>query len=257
MIFSEAGPSTAFQPQSPTCGKPAPTWHAGPATARPMFPGAQPGMGAGDRGTTEPVTPREWTPISEPILSAVPLTPALFDPTFLYTVFVGTTTLVLITAAVCMALGSRWNRRNDRPNWKQRELAAQAPPRTERRRVRPYIRSGETAPAPELARLTVATARELLRVWENPWLPYGHVLFVAAMLLNLGQMILIGNASTGVLYVFLPPLAVFAVYYPLKRRRILPQARRAVEANEALAARAPEPPPLSGPDGWEQFRKPY
>jgi hypothetical protein len=101
----------------------------------------------------------------------------------------------------------------------------------------------------------VATARELLRVWENPWTQYAYFLFLAAMLLNLGQMTLIGTASSGVLYVFLPVLALSGAYYPLKRRRALPQARRAIAANWELAERAV--PPRGGPDGWEQFRKPY
>lgn len=203
-------------------------------------------MGTGDRGTTEPVTPREWTPISDPILAS-----ALLDYAFM-----GTAGLLLAAAITFLALGSRWNRRKGRPGWKQRELAAQAPSSADRRRVRPYIRSGETAPDPELARLTVATAREHLRVWENPWQQYGYFLFIAAMLLNVGQMLLIGNASAGVLYVFLPLLALAGAYYPLKRRRTLPRARRAIGANKALAAQAPDPP-RNGPDGWDQLRKPY
>ncbi|GHC95800.1 hypothetical protein GCM10007079_47670 [Nocardiopsis terrae] len=152
---------------------------------------------------------------------------------------------VLVAAAVCMALGTRWNRRHDRPNRSRREPAAQAPPAADRRRVRPYVRSGEAAPDPERARLTVATARELLRAWENPWLPYGHVLFVSSILLNLGQMVLGGRVPAGVLYALLLPLTAFAVYHPVKRRRVLPPARRAIEANEALAAQTPDPPTRS------------
>ncbi|USY19760.1 hypothetical protein NE857_31795 [Nocardiopsis exhalans] len=171
----------------------------------------------------------------------------------------GAVTLLLAAAFVFQAMGSRWNRRHSRPNWKQRELAAQAPRGEDQRRVRPYLRSSETAPDPELARLTVATAREHLRVWENPWQHYGYSVFIAAMVLNIFTMTALGNVSAGVLYVFLPLIAAMAVYYPLKRRRVLPRARRAVEANEELAARAPAPPDdgRDGWDGWDQLRKPY
>ncbi len=155
-----------------------------------------------------------------------------------------------------MGLGARWDRLRGRPKWKQRELAAQAPPRADRRRARPYLRSGETAPDPELARLTVATAREDLRVWENPWQQFGYFLFIAAMLFNITHMTVNGNASAGVLYVFLPVIAALAVHHPLTRRRAVPRARRAIEANEELAAQAPGPPD-GGRDAWEQFRKPY
>ncbi|WP_017585793.1 hypothetical protein [Nocardiopsis ganjiahuensis] len=168
----------------------------------------------------------------------------------------GAAALLLAAALTCLALGARWNRLHGRPNWKQRELAAQAPTSAEQRRVRPYLRSGETAPDPELARLTVATARERLRVWENPWQQYGYFLFIAAMLFNLASMTVTGNASAGVLYVFLPVLAALAAYYPLKRRRAVPRARRAIEANEEPAARAPAPSD-DGTDGWEPLLKPY
>lgn len=188
-------------------------------------------------------------PISAAILSG-PL------PTY---AFMGAVTLLLAATITCLALSSRWNRRHGRPNWKQRELAAEAPPSGDRRRARPYLRSGETAPDPALARLTVATAREDLRVWENPWQQLGYFLFIVAMLLNIANTALSGNASTGVLYVFLPPLAALAVYYPLKRRRAVPRARRAIEANEELAARAPDRPSggRAGWNGWDQLRKPY
>jgi L-asparagine transporter-like permease len=85
----------------------------------------------------------------------------------------------------------------------------------------------------------VATAREQLRVWENPWQQYGYFLFIAAMLLNLLNMTTTGNASAGILYVFLPVLSAMALYYPLKRCRVLPRAHRAIEANKELAADAP------------------
>lgn len=118
-----------------------------------------------------------------------------------------------------MGLGARWDRLRGRPKWKQRELAARAPPRADRHKARPYLRSGETAPDPELARLTVATAREDLRPWENPWQRFGYFLFIAALLFNITKMTVAGNASAGVLYVFLPVIAALAVYHPLTRRR--------------------------------------
>lgn len=142
-------------------------------------------------------------------------------------------------AITCLILGSRWNHRHDLPEWRWRALAAEAPTGSDQRRVMPYVRSGERAPDRETAALTVATARELLRRYENPWQSYGYSLFLAALLLNLIQMVLRDTVHVGVLLLFLPPMVAIAVYLPLRGRRMAPLAGRAIEVNEDLAAEAP------------------
>ncbi|WP_307869208.1 hypothetical protein [Nocardiopsis sp. B62] len=182
------------------------------------------------------------TPIPEQILLAAPSSP----------VFPLAAALILAALVTCLFMAFRWNRRYRGPTGGA--SAAEAPTREERGRVAPYLRSGETAPGPELSRLTVASARELLRVWENPWAAYGFLLYLAWMALSLGRTVWSGAASPGVLAAFLPVLALLALVFVLRRRRVLCRSRQAIEANADLAAWAPPPEPATG---WDQLRRPY
>ncbi|GAB3706035.1 hypothetical protein [Nocardiopsis oceani] len=141
---------------------------------------------------------------------------------------------------VTAVLGARWNRQRGRPGFMHRALPTDAPTSAEMSSVKPYLRSGETAPDPELARLTVSAARELLRRWDNPWQTVGLCLVLGIAILNLLQVAL--NLGNWLPAGFAIAALALGIHLPLQRRRDLFRARRAIEANGDLAAEAPEAP---------------
>ncbi|WP_431872901.1 hypothetical protein [Nocardiopsis eucommiae] len=166
--------------------------------------------------------------------------------------FTTATGLLLASLVACLVMARRWRRRHQPPS--ERASTDRALTCEERRSVAPYLRSGRSAPDPERARRTVAAARELRRGWENPWNQCGFLLYLTWLALTVGHMVWSGTASSGALGVFLPVLALLAVVFVVRRRRVLGRTRQSERANTALAAlaKAPERPP-----GGDGLRKPY
>ncbi|MBR8744527.1 hypothetical protein [Nocardiopsis sp. MG754419] len=141
----------------------------------------------------------------------------------------------LVAAAItCVVRSRRWRRRHGVPENPRQD----APGREERRRVRPYLRTGRVASDADLARVTVAAAHEDLRLWEDPWSTAAQFLIGTMLTLNFLRMSLVGDHASPGLLVFQPFLLGVLVYLPLRRRQILRRARRAIAANEERAAHA-------------------
>lgn len=160
--------------------------------------------------------------------------------------------LLAVAMIFCVVSAWRWNRRHGQPGWLLREQwRTQTPDMSAQRRVRPYIEEARPAPDAELARLTVATARARLRMWENPWQVALQSLLVLALALQIAALGGVYLAwPSALVWLCVVVLVSFAVYLPFRLRSMVGRSRRSLELNEGLTARPTEYPD-DGPCGFD------